>query len=122
MGVTRPGRFPGVARLAAAVNPEFLGNTGKDPLPSAERGFCWVRDIEPLRFGIMARPRSADRLGDEILGWKTVGVARVMSVLEPSEVGKLGLEAEASLREAMVSNSWSFQSPTAARQIIRQRA
>jgi protein-tyrosine phosphatase len=57
----------------------------------------WVRDIEPLRFGIMARPRSADWLEDEILGWKSLGVAKVVSLLEPSEVGELGLEAEASL-------------------------
>ena len=57
----------------------------------------WVREIEPLRFGIMARPRSADWLEDEILGWKSVGLAKVVSLLEPSEVGELGLEAEASL-------------------------
>jgi len=29
VGVTRPRRFPSVARLAAAVNPEFIGKTGK---------------------------------------------------------------------------------------------
>lgn len=45
----------------------------------------------------MARPRSADWLEDEILGWKSVGLAKVVSLLEPSEVGELGLEAEASL-------------------------
>ncbi len=30
MGVTRPGRVPSVARLVDAVNPEFLGKTGKN--------------------------------------------------------------------------------------------
>ncbi len=30
MGVSRPRRFPSVARLFDAVNPEFLGKTGKN--------------------------------------------------------------------------------------------
>ncbi len=30
MGVTRPRRFPSVARSGAAVNPEFLAKTGKN--------------------------------------------------------------------------------------------
>jgi hypothetical protein len=30
VGVTGPGRFPSVARLAVAVNPEFLGKTGRN--------------------------------------------------------------------------------------------
>jgi hypothetical protein len=34
VGVTSPGRFSSVARLAAAVNPEFLGKTGRNSLPA----------------------------------------------------------------------------------------
>jgi len=30
VGVTKPGRCPIFARAAAAVNPEFLGKTGKN--------------------------------------------------------------------------------------------
>ena len=57
----------------------------------------WIRDIEPLRFAIMARPRSADWLEDEIVGWKSAGVTKVVSLLQSSEVSELGLDAEASL-------------------------
>jgi protein-tyrosine phosphatase len=57
----------------------------------------WVRDIEPLRFGIMARPRATDWLEDEVVGWKSAGVSRVVSLLQPCEVSELGLNAEASL-------------------------
>lgn len=45
----------------------------------------------------MARPRAADWLEDEIVGWKVAGVTKVISLLQPSEVRDLGLEAEASL-------------------------
>jgi len=38
VGVTRAWRFPSVARLIDAGNPEFLGKTGRNPPPSAECG------------------------------------------------------------------------------------
>jgi hypothetical protein len=57
----------------------------------------WISDIEPLRFGIMARPRAGDWLEDEIAGWKADGVAAVVSLLQPYEVTELGLDSEAAL-------------------------
>ena len=57
----------------------------------------WVPEIEPLRFGIMARPRAGEWLRDEIAGWKSVDVSTVVSLLQPYEVQELGLEEEPTL-------------------------
>lgn len=61
----------------------------------------WINDVVfPGALGIMARPRAGDWLEDEIEGWKRGGVARVVSLIEQSEVLELGLEREASICEA----------------------
>jgi len=57
----------------------------------------WVREIEPLRLGIMARPRAGDWLPDEVAGWVAAGVAVVVSLLQENEVAELGLSHEPGL-------------------------
>ena len=57
----------------------------------------WIRDIEPLRFGIMGRPRAGEWLADEIASWRSIGVSTVVSLLQPSEVKELELGREPDL-------------------------
>jgi len=49
------------------------------------------------RLAIMARPCAGDWLDDEISGWRGEGIDIVVSLLEPEEVGELGLRGEADL-------------------------
>lgn len=68
----------------------------------------WIDDrLFPGALGIMARPRAGDWLEDEIAGWARDGVARVVSLIEASEVAELGLEREAGLCE---NNGIAFRS------------
>ena len=64
----------------------------------------WIREIEPLRFGIMGHPRAGDWLEREVKGWRAAGVSKVVSLLQPYEVIELGLEAEAGLCAAHAIN------------------
>ncbi len=58
----------------------------------------WIDDnLLPGAIGIMARPRAADWLEDEIQSWQYAGVALTVSLLEREEVTELGLEGEESL-------------------------
>jgi protein-tyrosine phosphatase len=57
----------------------------------------WIRDIAPLRFGFMGRPRAGDWLDDEVSAWKATGISKVVSLLQPQEVAELGLQAEATI-------------------------
>jgi protein-tyrosine phosphatase len=57
----------------------------------------WVKDIEPYRLGLMARPRGGDWLQDEVAAWRDASMGIVVSLLESHEVRGLELEAEQSL-------------------------
>jgi protein-tyrosine phosphatase len=57
----------------------------------------WVREIEPGRLALAARPRGNEWLGDELDAWKAEGVRTVVSLLEAFEVRELELEEEARL-------------------------
>ena len=68
----------------------------------------WVKQVEPFRLAIMARPRSGDWLRDEITGWRRANVGTVVSLLEPHEIRELGLSDEAALCEASGIEFLSF--------------
>ena len=57
----------------------------------------WVRQVEPHRLGLMARPRGGDGLTDEIEGWRAASVDIVVSLLASHEIRELELEAEGRL-------------------------
>ena len=54
----------------------------------------WIRDIEPLRFAMMPRPRGREWLEDEVSGWKQLGVDLVVSLLHPYEAKELEISEE----------------------------
>jgi hypothetical protein len=56
-----------------------------------------IYPIENVPFGrlaVMPRPRAADWLQDEVASWQHSGFHCVVSLLEPAEIGELGLERE----------------------------
>ena len=55
----------------------------------------WIETDSAGQLGIMPRPRGDDWLADEIRGWQTQGVNRVVSLLTPGEISELGLAREA---------------------------
>jgi protein-tyrosine phosphatase len=57
----------------------------------------WIPISVTGRLAIMARPRADEWLEIEIDAWKSAGVDRVISLLEPDEVSELCLQAEARL-------------------------
>jgi protein-tyrosine phosphatase len=57
----------------------------------------WIEGPWPGKLGILARPRGADWLPDEIAGWKETGVHVVVSLLTQSETSELGLTDESEL-------------------------
>jgi Protein-tyrosine phosphatase len=57
----------------------------------------WIRDIEPSRLAIMARPRGGEWLEEEVSGWKSLGIRVVASLLHAYEADELGIAGEASL-------------------------
>jgi protein-tyrosine phosphatase len=57
----------------------------------------WIRDIEPLKLAIMARPRGGEWLEEEVLGWKRLGIGTVASLLHKYEADELDISEEASL-------------------------
>lgn len=71
----------------------------------------WLRELESVRLAIMPRPRSGEWLGDEIAGWKRLGVQTVVSLLEPNEVRELDLVQEESLCMAADMQFISFPIP-----------
>jgi len=54
----------------------------------------WIQIETAGALGIMPRPRGGDWLIDEVRAWKTAGVDRVVSALEPLEESFLDLEPE----------------------------
>ena len=57
----------------------------------------WVKGIEPVRLGLMARPRGGEWLEEEVVAWRAASVAVVVSLLESHEVRELELREEARL-------------------------
>jgi protein-tyrosine phosphatase len=54
----------------------------------------WIRDIEPLRFALMPRPRGGEWLGDEVSGWSQLGIDVVVSLLHQYEADELEISEE----------------------------
>jgi protein-tyrosine phosphatase len=54
----------------------------------------WINGPWPGKLAILARPRGADWLEDEVTGWKDAGVNVVVSLLTPGEHSELGLNQE----------------------------
>lgn len=57
----------------------------------------WIRDVEPLRLAMMARPRGGEWLEDEIAGWRRMGIESVVSLLHPYEAKELDIVEEESI-------------------------
>ncbi len=71
----------------------------------------WIDLPAGARLGIMARPRAGDWLDDEIVGWRAEGIDVIVSLLEPGEVGELGLDREAGLCHDLDMEFISFPIP-----------
>ena len=98
--------------MAAGVRAALAcGGCCPDKARNVRPEIYWVREIEPLRLGIMARPRAGEWLPDEIAGWKSVDVSTVVSLLQPYEVHELGLEDEPTLCAAAEIEFVSFPIP-----------
>ena len=54
----------------------------------------WIKGPWPGRLAILARPRGADWLEDEVEAWKQIGVDTVVSLLTRSEEVELSLTEE----------------------------
>lgn len=59
----------------------------------------WISERTPGKLALMARPRAADWLEDEVAHWRASGVDAVVSLLETEEVSDLGLQRERALCE-----------------------
>jgi protein-tyrosine phosphatase len=57
----------------------------------------WIKGPWPGRLAILARPRGADWLEDEVEAWKEIGVDTVVSLLTQSEAVELSLTKESDL-------------------------
>jgi protein-tyrosine phosphatase len=57
----------------------------------------WIKGPGPGRLAILARPRGADWLEDEVEAWKEIGVDTVVSLLTRSEEVELSLTEESDL-------------------------
>ena len=57
----------------------------------------WINGPWPGKLAILARPRGADWLEDEVAGWKEAGVNVVVSLLTRGEDSELGLVDEGEL-------------------------
>jgi protein-tyrosine phosphatase len=73
--------------------------------------FYWISELGQVRLAIMARPRGGEWLEDEIAGWKSAGIDRVVSLLEADEATELGLVAEGSICEAFGIEFTQFPIP-----------
>jgi protein-tyrosine phosphatase len=64
----------------------------------------WINGVSPGRLAILGRPRPGEWLADEIRDWAAAGLTDVVSLLEDSEVRKVGLTDEGDLtRQAAMS-------------------
>lgn len=68
----------------------------------------WIRDIEPLKLAVMARPRGGEWLDDEVLGWKRLGIGVVASLLHRYEEDELSISKEATFCAAHGIEFMSF--------------
>ena len=57
----------------------------------------WINGPWPGRLAILARPRGADWLEDEVEAWKEIGIDTVVSLLTQSEAVELSLTKESDL-------------------------
>jgi protein-tyrosine phosphatase len=57
----------------------------------------WIKEVEPHRLAISARPRGGQWLAGDISSWRTRGVDAVVSLIDASEERDLELEHEAVL-------------------------
>ena len=57
----------------------------------------WIEGPWAGKLAILARPRGADWLGDEVEGWKEAGVDVVVSLLTSDEDSEFGLSREAEI-------------------------
>ena len=57
----------------------------------------WIKGPSPGRLAILARPRGADWLEDEVEAWKDIGVDTIVSLLTRSEEVELSLTEESDL-------------------------
>lgn len=57
----------------------------------------WIKGSWPGKLAILARPRGADWLDDEVAGWKQAGLNVVVSLLTSDEESELDLLNEAEL-------------------------
>lgn len=71
----------------------------------------WIGGPWPGKLAILARPRGADWLGDEVAGWKEAGVDVIVSLLTRDEDSELGLTAERELVELSGLTFISFPIP-----------
>jgi protein-tyrosine phosphatase len=60
----------------------------------------WIPGPWPGRLAVVARPRGADWLDEEALGWRRAGLDLVVSLLEPQEAEELELLRESEAAEA----------------------
>jgi protein tyrosine/serine phosphatase len=60
----------------------------------------WIREIEPYRLAISARPRGGEWLEGDIAAWRSAGVDLVVSLIDSEEERDLDLELEAGLCRA----------------------
>jgi protein-tyrosine phosphatase len=54
----------------------------------------WIDGPWSGKLAILARPRGADWLNEEVVGWKEAGLDVVVSLLTPGECSELGLNDE----------------------------
>jgi protein-tyrosine phosphatase len=71
----------------------------------------WIEGPWPGKLAILARPRGADWLGDEVEGWKEAGVNVATSLLTVCEESELGLTAEAEIVKRIGLTYISFPIP-----------
>jgi len=57
----------------------------------------WIKEVEPHRLAITARPRGGEWLHGDITAWHAAGVDTVVSLIDGAEERELGLEQEAML-------------------------
>jgi protein-tyrosine phosphatase len=55
----------------------------------------WIKELEPHRLAITARPRGGQWLAGDIAAWRTAGVDTVISLIDGAEERELELEHEA---------------------------
>lgn len=68
----------------------------------------WIRDVEPLRFAVMPRPRGGEWLADEVSGWKRLGIEVVVSLLHRYEADDLDILKEGALCDSQGIHYRSF--------------